>query len=118
MHRASPDRVAYRFLTAHQERPGPHWGPYPRSQVGRTLAGYIEYLEDLIRNDGTLFWDLYDTADERTFIAIAQLRDALKARKQAKAKDLVDHLMRSQVGKGIVDDNMLWSYVLDGRESL
>lgn len=117
MHRPSPTRVAARFL-ASAERPGPHWGPPPRSQVGRTLKGYIAYLEDLTRNGGASFWTLYDAADERTLTGVEQLRDALKARNQDKAKAIANVLVRSPIGKQIVDDNMLWTYVLDGQESL
>lgn len=117
MHNPSFERVALRFLAA-AERPGPHWNPWPQSQVGRTLDGFIDYLDALLRNDGAMFWSQYENADERTLITLGQLRDALKRRNQQAAKRFTEGLMRSPYGKAVVDDNVLWAYVIDGRENV
>lgn len=91
----------------------------PRTLHGRTIDGFIESLEDYRRRDGDLFYKLYDDASERDLILVNQLCQALKSRNQAKAKQYADALGKSRSSaKNIVHDNVLISYVLDGRESI
>lgn len=117
MPRPSPERVAFRYLASWGFVPPP--APHPRSDVGRTLKGLIESLDDYTRNEGALFYRLYDDASEQDFILVGQLLDALKRKNQAAAKRYAEALSRTRSSaKSITDDNMLWTYVLDGRESL
>ena len=117
MHRPSSERVAFRFLASWGFVPPP--APHPRSDVGSTLKGLIDSLDDYLRNEGNLFYRLYDDASEQDFILVDQLRTALKRKNQAAAKRYAEALSKVRSSaKTITNDNMLWTYVLDGRESI